>query len=207
MPRLRRADVATAAAVAAVHRQGVGPPPSARPQPGSRRGGPDADGPRAPSSAAVGAPSGRSCSMKATCRQEFASSMPVLSNDMPSRSSPSSGTAFHSLHATSHALQPMQTLVSVKNPIRGAGCSVARVAAPGRAGRRGCCGHGHDRSCVPGPIAVSDAGRGGDRCRTRGAAGRRPGAPAVAVDVVQQRPGPVGRRPAGCRRCRPCFPG
>ena len=34
-------------------------------------------------------------------------------------SSPSSGTWFHSLHATSHALQPMQTLVSVKNPTRG----------------------------------------------------------------------------------------
>ena len=59
--------------------------------------------------------------MKATCRQEFAVSAPVLSYDMPSRSNPSSGTPFHSLQATSHALQPMQTLVSVKNPIRGGG--------------------------------------------------------------------------------------
>jgi hypothetical protein len=29
------------------------------------------------------------------------------------------GTWFHSLQATSQALQPMQTLVSVKNPTRG----------------------------------------------------------------------------------------
>jgi hypothetical protein len=56
--------------------------------------------------------------MNATCRHEFAPSEPVLSNDIPSRSSPSSGTAFHVLHATSQALQPMQTEVSVKNPTR-----------------------------------------------------------------------------------------
>jgi hypothetical protein len=35
---------------------------------------------------------------------------------------PSSGTAFQVLQATSHALHPMQTDVSVKNPTRG-GCS------------------------------------------------------------------------------------
>jgi hypothetical protein len=35
------------------------------------------------------------------------------------RSGPSVGTRFHSLHATSQALQPMQIEVSVKNPIRG----------------------------------------------------------------------------------------
>ena len=34
--------------------------------------------------------------------------MPVLSKDMPSRFRPSSATLFHSLHATSQALQPMQ---------------------------------------------------------------------------------------------------
>ncbi len=61
--------------------------------------------------------------MNATCRQEFAVSAPVLSYDMPSRSSPCSGTPFHSLQATSQALQPMQTLVSVKNPIRGGASS------------------------------------------------------------------------------------
>jgi hypothetical protein len=38
---------------------------------------------------------------------------------MPVNSRPSSGTSFHSLQATSQALQPMQTEVSVKNPIRG----------------------------------------------------------------------------------------
>src|SRR4051794_18071346 len=59
------------------------------------------------------------CSMKATCRQELAVSPPVLSNDMPSRLNPLSGTPFHSLQATSHAMQPIQTLVSVKKPIRG----------------------------------------------------------------------------------------
>ena len=59
------------------------------------------------------------CSMKATCRHEFALSPPVLSYEWPRRSKPSSGTAFHSLQATSQALQPMQTLVSVKKPIRG----------------------------------------------------------------------------------------
>ncbi len=35
-----------------------------------------------------------------------------------------SGTSFHSLQATSHALQPMQIDVSVKNPTR------SRVSAP-----------------------------------------------------------------------------
>ena len=43
----------------------------------------------------------------------------VLSYDIPVRDRPSSGTWFHSLHATSQALQPMQTEVSVKKPTRG----------------------------------------------------------------------------------------
>src|SRR5439155_8538877 len=54
--------------------------------------------------------------MNWTCRQFCASSWPVLSK-LSSRSSgllPSSW--FHSLHATSHALQPMQIDVSVKKP-------------------------------------------------------------------------------------------
>src|SRR5579859_715519 len=58
--------------------------------------------------------------------------MPVLSNDMPSRFRPSSGTLFHSLQATSHALQPMQTEVSVKKPTRG-GCSRYPASAAGSA--------------------------------------------------------------------------
>jgi hypothetical protein len=44
----------------------------------------------------------------------------VLSKELPlSCSGPSSGTRFHSLQATSQALQPMQTEVSVKKPTRG----------------------------------------------------------------------------------------
>jgi hypothetical protein len=42
---------------------------------------------------------------------------------------PSSGSWFHVLQATSHALQPMHTLVSVKNPIRG-GWSSGWPASP-----------------------------------------------------------------------------
>ncbi len=61
---------------------------------------------------------GRVCSTKATWRQVEAPRAPVLSYDMPVRVMPSSGMAFHSLHATSHALQPMHTEVSVKKPTR-----------------------------------------------------------------------------------------
>ena len=57
--------------------------------------------------------------MNATCRHVLAPSSPVLSNDIPSRLNPSSGTPFHSLQATSHALHPMHTEVSVKKPTRG----------------------------------------------------------------------------------------
>src|SRR4051795_4459374 len=62
--------------------------------------------------------SGFSCSTKATCRQVLASSAEVLSYDSPVHLRPSSGIRFHSLHATSQALQPMQTDVSVKKPTR-----------------------------------------------------------------------------------------
>src|SRR5262249_6369293 len=57
-------------------------------------------------------------SMKATCRQVEAPRAAVLSYDMPVNRSPSSGNWFHCLHATSQALQPMQIVVSVKNPFR-----------------------------------------------------------------------------------------
>src|SRR5438477_7050031 len=60
-------------------------------------------------SPSAGPRKGFSCSMKATCRQVFAPSADVLSYDSPVNSSPSSGTRFHSLQATSQALQPMQT--------------------------------------------------------------------------------------------------
>jgi hypothetical protein len=56
-------------------------------------------------------------STNATCRHVVAPSAPVLSYDMPVKRMPSSGSWFHCLQATSHALQPMQTVVSVKKPI------------------------------------------------------------------------------------------
>src|SRR4051794_28239422 len=63
-------------------------------------------------------PSGSRCSTNATCLHVSASRPPVLSYELPVHSSPSSGTWFHSLHATSHALQPMHSDVSVKKPSR-----------------------------------------------------------------------------------------
>lgn len=86
-----------------------------------------------PANGGVRCPAGRGCSTNATCRHEFAVNAPVLSYDMPSRSSPEPGTSFHSLQATSHALQPMQTLVSVKKPIRG-GASVQPASGAGSNG-------------------------------------------------------------------------
>src|SRR2546423_12747191 len=71
-----------------------------------------------------------SCSMNATCRQEFAPSSEVLSYDSPVHTWPSCGMRFHSLHATSHALQPMQTDVSVKKPTRVCCCASSYSAQP-----------------------------------------------------------------------------
>ena len=48
-------------------------------------------------------------------------------------SRPSSGTAFHSLQATSQALQPMHTEVSVKKPLR-AGASSQPASGAGSSG-------------------------------------------------------------------------
>jgi hypothetical protein len=61
-------------------------------------------------------PKGTGRSMKPTCRQVELPRCPVLSYDMPVKLKPSSGSWFHCLHATSHALQPMQSVVSVKKP-------------------------------------------------------------------------------------------
>ena len=69
----------------------------------------------------TGGPAGLRCSMNATCRQVSAPSAPVLSYDVPSRSRSVLGDPFHSLQATSQALQPMQIEVSVKKPLRGGG--------------------------------------------------------------------------------------
>src|SRR5260370_920104 len=75
------------------------------------------------------------CSMNATCRQVDAPSRTELSYDIPVSSSPSSGTEFHSLQATSQALQPMQIEVSVKNPIRGGWSTYPAAAAGSRPAR------------------------------------------------------------------------
>src|SRR5213594_321439 len=56
------------------------------------------------------------CSMNSTWRQFCASSCPVLSKLSRSSSGLLPSSWFHSLHATSQALQPMQIDVSVKNP-------------------------------------------------------------------------------------------
>src|SRR4051794_12032561 len=73
----------------------------------------------------IGRSTARLCSMNATCRHEFAPSWPVLSYDIPDKPrvsrlpcESSIGSVFHSLHATSQALQPIQTEVSVKKPTR-----------------------------------------------------------------------------------------
>src|SRR5438270_5395214 len=63
-------------------------------------------------------PNGCSRSMNATWRQVEAPSATVLSYEWPLSRKPSSGNWFHCLQATSHALQPMHTLVSVKKPRR-----------------------------------------------------------------------------------------
>src|SRR5258705_12054166 len=57
------------------------------------------------------------CSMNCTWRQLFASRSTVLSSDQPVIPPIVSGTWFHSLHATSQALQPMHSEVSLKKPI------------------------------------------------------------------------------------------
>src|SRR5947207_15518727 len=66
-----------------------------------------------------------------TCRQVECPSAPVLSYELPLQAKPSCGTSFHSLHATSQALQPMQRVDSVKKPAtviarcaRGSRCEV-----------------------------------------------------------------------------------
>src|SRR5687767_10241929 len=82
-------------------------------------------------------PRGTGRSTKATWRQVDAPRATVLSYDIPEKNMPSSGSWFHSLHATSHALHPMQTVVSVKNPFAPISASPERrdelgFAGPGR---------------------------------------------------------------------------
>ena len=71
--------------------------------------------------------------MKATWRQVSAPRATVLSRDFPVKPCMDMGIRFHSLHATSQALQPMHTEVSVKNPTRG------RASSPYVAGQACVC--------------------------------------------------------------------
>ena len=50
----------------------------------------------------------------------------VLSYENPVNANPSSGTPFHSLHATSQALQPMHSVVSVRKAVTGMGHAQSR---------------------------------------------------------------------------------
>src|SRR3954454_7129476 len=61
-------------------------------------------------------PSGTGRSTKETWRQVEDPRWPVLSEERPVKLKPSSGSWFHCLHATSQALHPMQSVVSVKKP-------------------------------------------------------------------------------------------
>ncbi len=108
-------------------------------------------------------------STKATCRQVEAPSCPVLSKLIPVKAKPSSGSWFHCLHATSHALQPMQSVVSVKKPH----CSIARpLSAPPR--RIGLGPSRLDgRPAAHGPDPRQIAGRPRARIGDRGAPRRR----------------------------------
>src|ERR1022692_1216097 len=133
--------------------------------------------------------------MNAKCRQVEGPRSPVLSYEIPVSSSPSSGTMFHSLQATSQALQPMQTEVSVKDPIR-AGCSAYPASA---AGSGGCTGSASAAS----PRNTSAAAAGHD-CglisQLRPGLAGDPGALLVLTDKIPQ--GRPARPPAGARSAR-----
>src|SRR2546426_12427168 len=70
------------------------------------------------------------CSMNLTWRQFWASRFPVLSKLSARKFGLSPCSWFHSLHATSHALQPMHTLVSVKKPYDSPALIVAMLKSP-----------------------------------------------------------------------------
>src|ERR1043165_7465684 len=62
-------------------------------------------------------PTAGSRSTNFPCRHVECPSASVWSYDLPLQRKPSSGTPFHSLHAASQALQPMQSVESVKKPV------------------------------------------------------------------------------------------
>src|SRR5579864_9118957 len=75
------------------------------------------------------------CSMNWTCRQFCASSCPVLSKLSARNVGGLPSSWFHSLQATSQALQPMQMLVSVKNPYCSPGVIVVGISEAHQVGR------------------------------------------------------------------------
>src|SRR5437867_3336337 len=100
---------------------------------------------------------------------------------MPLKNRPSSGSWFHSLHATSHALHPMQTVVSVKKPL--ALMVLRLLSSLRRSGLHAMSAEGalaHPGE-IPGGLAAAD--RHGQR-----AAGHHPApaAPAAGLDVAGQ---------------------
>src|ERR1022692_5022699 len=127
--------------------------------------------------------------MNATCRQVEAPSSPVLSYDIPVSSSPSSGTMFHSLQATSQALQPMQTEVSVRNPIR-AGCSASPASAAGSGGWPG-----SGSAASPRNVSAAPGHDCGLMSQLRPGLAGDPGALLVLTDKITQ--GRPARPPAG----------
>src|SRR5436305_13770408 len=74
-------------------------------------------------------PIGTGRSTNPTCRHVDEPRCPVLSYESPVKLKPSSGSWFHCLHATSQALQPMQSVVSVKKPFIPASDLPAAAAA------------------------------------------------------------------------------
>src|SRR5947199_3345239 len=105
------------------------------------------------------------CSTNATWRHEFAPSSDVLSYDSPVHTIPSSGTRFHSLQATSQALQPMQTEVSVKKPTGGS-ASRPYVSTPSAVFMpKPPASRGRTRPAPAGPCSAA-AGPGGCRSTT-----------------------------------------
>src|SRR5690625_5065037 len=127
--------------------------------------------------------------MKATWRHVSAPSPPLLSYEEPSSPSESAGSSFHSLHATSHALHPMQMEVSVKNPFRGSP-PVHPESAAGLVGPKDC----------PSTLSFPDSRGRGEGLPVA------PHWPRTGVGIPP--PGPEARARVGgargeCHTCRP----
>src|SRR5690625_152176 len=127
--------------------------------------------------------------MKATWRHVSAPSPPLLSYEEPSSPSESAGSSFHSLHATSHALHPMQMEVSVKKPFRRAP-PVHPESAAGLVDPKNC------------PITLSfPDSRGRGECLPVAPHWRRTGVGSPRRDHAA--PAPGGGVRGGCRTCQP----